>query len=164
MYTRADIQEPKAVATWAQEKVNQLQKRLEQFPKVEMPLRHLFTPGMYVREITMPAGTAVVSHVHKTEHPFVISKGSVTVWTERYGVMMPSNLSAPYTGITTPGTRRVLYVHEETIWTTFHAGPWSADMPMEQLESCLVDKVDLSHLEKFSADLVGSGKVGEVSL
>ena len=27
---------------------------------------------------------------------------------------------APFTGITHPGTRRLLFNHEDTIWTTFH--------------------------------------------
>ena len=29
-------------------------------------------------------------------------------------------IEAPYTGITKPGTRRVLQIIESTIWTTFH--------------------------------------------
>jgi hypothetical protein len=29
-------------------------------------------------------------------------------------------LSAPYTGITLAGTRRVLYIVEDCIWTTYH--------------------------------------------
>jgi CDP-diglyceride synthetase len=29
-------------------------------------------------------------------------------------------ITAPYTGITVPGTRRVLYIIEDCIWTTFH--------------------------------------------
>ncbi len=27
---------------------------------------------------------------------------------------------APHTGITMPGTRRLLVMHEDTVWTTFH--------------------------------------------
>jgi hypothetical protein len=39
------------------------------------------------------------------------------VWTAEAGVV---RLRAPYTGITTPGTQRIIYIHEDTIWTTFH--------------------------------------------
>ena len=65
----------------------------------------------------MPAGSLITSKVHKTEHPYIVSYGKVAVsidgddWNE---------ITAPYTGITKPGTRRVLYILEDCIWTTFH--------------------------------------------
>lgn len=86
-------------------------------PQVKAPLTHRFTNGMYIREILMPANTIVMSRVHKTQHPFVISKGDVSVFTPGAGCV---RLKAPHTGITEPGTRRVLLTHEDTIWTTFH--------------------------------------------
>ncbi len=82
-----------------------------------LPVKHRFTPGMYIREIFIPAGTLLTSRVHQTEHPFSISLGDVSVFTLGGAV---SRLKAPYTGITKPGTRRMLYAHENTIWTTFH--------------------------------------------
>jgi hypothetical protein len=90
-------------------------------PTMEQPpVIHRFTNGMYIREIHMPGGTEHVSKIHKTQHPFVVSKGIVSVsadgetWT---------HLSAPHTGITEPGTQRFLVVHEDTVWTTFHLNP-----------------------------------------
>ena len=88
-------------------------------PLAQFPVVHRFTPGLYIREIFMPAGSVLTSKIHKTEHPFVISKGVVSVWTAEEGAI---TLNAPYTGITKPGTRRVLFIHEDTIWTTFHVG------------------------------------------
>src|SRR5271166_3441358 len=85
--------------------------------ELEMPLVHTFTPGLYSRQITMPAGAGVISEVHKTEHQFVISKGVVTVYIEGKGM---ETLRAPHSGVTLPGTQRLLLVHEETVWTTFH--------------------------------------------
>lgn len=88
--------------------------------QVPPPVVHRFTPGMYIREIYMPKDTVAISRIHKTTHPFVISKGSVSVsedgenWT---------HYQAPYTGITVPGTQRILVMHEDTIWTTFHVNP-----------------------------------------
>lgn len=81
------------------------------------PVVHRFTPGLYIREIFMPAGSVLTSKIHKTEHPFVISKGSVSVYSDNDGAQ---HITAPYTGITKPGTRRFLVIHEDTIWTTFH--------------------------------------------
>ena len=83
-------------------------------------LTHRFTPGLYIREIYMPAGSVLSTKIHKTEHPFVISAGKVSVYSGNDG---PQYIEAPYTGITKPGTRRFLVVHEDTIWTTFHPNP-----------------------------------------
>lgn len=86
---------------------------------VDCPLVHRFTPGLYVREIFMPAGTFLTSKIHKTEHPFIVSKGKVSVWID--GEVQIIN--APYCGVTEPGTRRVLFIHEDCVWTTIHTNP-----------------------------------------
>jgi len=86
-------------------------------PRVHLEVTHRFTPGLYIREILIPAGTLLTSMEHLTEHPFVISKGVIEV-TDSHGTSV--TLSAPHTGITQPGTRRALHALEDTIWTTFH--------------------------------------------
>lgn len=99
--------------------IDELEASIMQSPEnlVEGPLVHRFTDGMYIREIFMPAGSMWTSKIHKTEHPYVVSYGKAAVsingeeWYE---------ITAPYTGITQPGTRRVLYIIEDCIWTTFH--------------------------------------------
>lgn len=121
-------------------RADKLQAAIEQMPQCELPLVHRFTPGMYIREIHMPKGALVVSKVHKTKHPFVILKGKVSVWSEENGVV---NLEAPYTGITRPGTRRILYIHEDCIWTTFHA---TNETDLEKLEREIVDVREVSQL------------------
>lgn len=86
-------------------------------PLVDCPLLHRFTDKMYIREIFMPADTLVTSKIHKTNHPFVVSMGSVSVKIDDGEWEL---IEAPYSGTTLPGTRRVLYIHSDTIWTTFH--------------------------------------------
>lgn len=111
---------------------------LANFPVVDCPLTHIFTDGMYVREIFMPAGSLVTSKIHKTEHPFVLSKGVLLVsidkgeWVE---------MSAPFTGITKPGTRRVAYILEDVIWTTFHTNPDDL-RDLEEIEDMVIEKYD----------------------
>lgn len=98
--------------------VNALEaEMLEQLPVVDCPLTHRFCDGLYIREIFMPAGSLVTSKIHKTEHPFIISKGIVSVSIDGGEWQM---YEAPYTGITKPGTRRVLFIHEDCVWTTIH--------------------------------------------
>jgi hypothetical protein len=80
------------------------------------PLKHTFVDGAYVREITMPKGVLLTSKIHKVCHPYFILKGDVSVLTEK-GIV---RIKAPFSGVTPAGTKRILYVHEETIWTTVH--------------------------------------------
>jgi hypothetical protein len=94
-----------------------LEKEMFRYPQVDCPLVHRFTDGMYIREIFMPAGTLVTTLVHKTNHPFVLTKGKLSVWNN--GEV--EHLEAPYVGITQPGTRRLIVIHEDATWITFHA-------------------------------------------
>lgn len=117
---------------------------VEGLPKVDCKVEHRFTPGLYIREITMPQGSLITSKIHRTEHPFVISKGRVAVWTEESGVQ---HLEAPYTGITNPGTRRLLFVWEDTVWTTFH--------PTKQREvSAVEDEIIEKHINPYLGEEV----------
>lgn len=111
-------------------------------PQIECPLVHRFTPHLYTREIHMPAGCIVSSLLHLTTHPFFIMKGDVSVW---YHDMPVQRYKAPYTGITQAGTRRLLFTHEDTIWSTCHVtDKTDPDEIMEEITSNdfnpLVDK------------------------
>lgn len=79
-------------------------------------LEEALTPGIYTRELTMPKGSLVFSRIHMETHPFMIVKGLVSV----YDGSSVQSLEAPYKGVTKAGTKRVLYVHEDTTWITFH--------------------------------------------
>lgn len=100
-------------------------------PQVDCHTIHRFAGGVYIRETSAPAGTLVTTKIHLTEHPFMILKGDVTVWTEDGGAI---RLKAPFCGVTQPGTRRVAYVHEDTVWVTFHA---TEDTDVERIERTL---------------------------
>ena len=93
------------------------------------PVKHHFAPGSYGREMTLPAGLVVVGKIHKHAHINVISKGRVLVFTEQEGVL---ELAAPCTFVSSPGTKRVVHVLEETVWTTVH----------------VTDKTDLAEIER----------------
>ncbi len=93
------------------------------------PVKHHFAPGSYGREMALPAGLVVVGKIHKHAHINVISKGRVQVFTEQEGVL---ELAAPCTFVSSPGTKRVVHVLEETVWTTVH----------------VTDKTDLAEIER----------------
>ncbi|MGL4592756.1 MAG: hypothetical protein ACRCVZ_13010 [Aestuariivirga sp.] len=101
---------------------------------VEMPVNHLRTPGLYVRTISMPAGTVLTSKIHKTEHPYIVHAGVAEVFVEGVG---PQLIQAPYMGVTKPGTRRVLRIVEDCVWSTFH--PCGDDESLEDIEARIIE-------------------------
>ena len=102
------------------ERIDQLELMICAHPGViELPVEHKFTPGMYVRTLTAPAGTIATTYIHKQEHQFVLVKGIVSVFADVEETKVV-RLEAPYHGITKAGTRRVIFVHEDCIWMTFH--------------------------------------------
>lgn len=107
----------------AWKRIDQFESEIEKLPQEAYPLHHIFTHGpdgkvnLYTREIWMPKGSLLTTRIHLSEHPFVISSGVVAVWDDIDGWIV---LRAPHTGVTKPGTRRILYVLEDTLWSTFH--------------------------------------------
>ena len=83
------------------------------------PLKHWLAPGIYAREIHLPAGTVVVGRIHRHRHFNIISKGSITCYTE-FGL---ETWTAPASFISDAGTKRVVVTHEDAIWTTIHPNP-----------------------------------------
>jgi hypothetical protein len=115
-------------------KLDRAEAIMDQFPRVEMPLVHRFVPGMYIRERHLPGGSLITSKVHKTEHPFTISEGACSVYEGREGIV---HICAPFTGITKPFTRRLIYTYSDVVWTTYHLNPDEIRDP-DELEAMLV--------------------------
>ena len=138
--------------------VDNLEAVMMQFPEelIDGPLVHKFTDGMYIREIFMPAGSLWTSKIHKTEHPYVVSYGKAAVSIDAQELY---EITAPYTGITKPGTRRVLYILEDCIWTTFHRidGMKSEynDLSSEEIDK-IVEEIEGKILEPHINQITGS--------
>jgi hypothetical protein len=99
------------------EKMDIFEAALASLPQTQIPVTHRFTKGLYIREVTVPAGTLFTSRTHKTQHPFVVSKGVADIINEKGEIF---RVSAPYTGITEPGTRRIFAVLDDMVLTCFH--------------------------------------------
>lgn len=93
-------------------------------PKSYKP-KHFFLPGMYIRTVLMEQFQWVTSMTHNTVHPFFIRRGKVSVYSENAGEEL---LETGHMGITTPGTRRILFMHDETEWATIHPLPFITGM------------------------------------
>jgi quercetin dioxygenase-like cupin family protein len=98
------------------EQICKLEDEIAKRPQVNCPVRNIFADGIYAREMTIPQGVVATGAVHKKEHVSMLVRGRVTVWTERGMV----ELTAPYTFVSQPGTKRAVYAHEESVWMTIH--------------------------------------------
>jgi hypothetical protein len=102
--------------------ISELENKLKDQPQIDIPVEHYFanpdTPkGIYAREIKMDSGSLIVGKIHKLATINVISSGEVSVLSQD-GVI---RVKAPYTFVSTPGAKRVIYAHEPSTWTCFHA-------------------------------------------
>lgn len=105
-------------------------------PRRDAPVENRFTDypeeglKLLTRTMRIPAGSWAVSHEHRTEHPFILEQGRLTVWTAKDGVV---EMVAPFKGMTLPGTQRVVYAHEDSVISTYHATP-TTDMAVIEMQ------------------------------
>jgi hypothetical protein len=83
------------------------------------PLKHWLAPGIYCREIHLPADSLVVGRIHRHRHMNIITQGRVTVFTE-FGL---EEITAPAMFISDAGTKRVVHTIEDAVWVTIHPNP-----------------------------------------
>lgn len=114
-----------------------------EMPQVELPVRHIFSPGVYARELSIPAGVVLTGAVHKYEQLNILSKGSMRVLTED-GFR---DVSAPFTVVSPAGTKRIALALTDCVWTTILA---TADTNVEQIEKDFVCKTEEEYLEWLS--------------
>lgn len=113
-------------------KIERLEGAMLALPQVECPVDHFFASGVYVRQMTAPAGTLIVGHEHKTEHVCILLKGSMTIATPE-GVR---TVSAPLTFIAPPG-RKVAVVLEDIVFQNIHA---TEERDLDKIEAQIITK------------------------
>ena len=138
------------VNTEVREKIQTLEDAIKTHPEGLIgdcfPLEHFFAKGLYVRKLTVPAGTLTVTKIHKHSHATFLLKGEITVIEEsgkRY-------VEAPAMFITSAWTKRAIFHHTEVIIVTVHA-----------TEETDVDKIEEEIIAKNFSEL--EGKELEVS-
>lgn len=131
---------------------DELEALMLAYPKVECPLDHVFTDGLYSRTILMPAGTMVSSRIHKTQHQFVVSKGCALV---RVNDEEWQKIEAPFLGITEAGTRRILLIISDCVWSTFHPVDIKPEDESEESVQLTVNQIDQLILEQHINEVLG---------
>lgn len=98
---------------------SQLQARDDCLCLEDMEYKHWFAPGLYGRQITMPANLALTTMIHASENIAILAKGKMTIFSEN-GTDV---IEAPHVMITKIGTKRAIYCHNEVVFITVHHNP-----------------------------------------
>ena len=146
---------PRASAASRREQYHLDTDQLERFmlaggvPLVDQPLVHRWTPGLYIRQITIPAGNLQTTRTHASRHPYFVVSGRALI----RGPEGVSEVVAPHFGITEPGTRRTIFAgwidgetgepraEEDVVWFTVHAiTPEEEAEPDEQRRIDMIER------------------------
>lgn len=104
---------------------------------VDQPLEHTFAGDLYIRAVVNPVDSLVITKVHKTAHPFFVLRGMALVSTDDGP---PIEITAPYFGVTQPGTRRAILAIKEVTWMTVHAmTPAERDEPDQAIRLQMIE-------------------------
>lgn len=115
------------------EAIERLEGAMLQLPQAECPVVHHFGPGIYIREVTMPADIFAIGHEQRFEHLNIMLKGAVAVVTDTGELKV---LRAPLIYVGQPG-RKVGFVLEEVVWQNVYA---TEERDIEKLEAMFLRK------------------------
>tara|TARA_R110002012_G_scaffold321792_1_gene551440 strand:- start:11355 stop:11855 length:501 start_codon:yes stop_codon:yes gene_type:complete len=82
----------------------------------KVPIKHFFMESVYIREMKMYMGTAVIGAIHKHKHMCFLLSGHLIVADENG----TKDYKAPCYIISNPGVKRVLYACEDSVWYNIH--------------------------------------------
>lgn len=124
------------------EQLAKLARVLAAAPQIDVPVEHLFAPGMYVRKCTIQADAYVIGKKHRHQHPTMLTKGEATINTDAGMV----RITAPHIWISQAGAQRALYTHTECEFVTVHLNP-DDTRDLEAIEADVIVPQTLAELK-----------------
>ena len=99
------------------------------------PLKHTFTDGIYIRQMSMKKDSAVIGKIHKNAHIWFLLVGHLSVASETSSedYKAPCYVEAP------AGSKRVIYAHEDSIWVNIYPNPTNT-RDLQELEKTIIVK------------------------
>lgn len=125
-------------------KISALQEAVLKEPQIEVDPTHRFSKDVYAREIVIPKGSLIIGKIHKHQNLNIISKGDVSFFSTDGAF----RAQAPYTFVASPGVKRVIYAHEDTVWTTVHG---TGETDLDKIESIFIAK-EYAEIEGISEE------------
>ncbi len=98
-----------------------------------VPLKHSFADQLYIRQMEMKKGTMVIGAIHNHKHVWFLLTGKLSI----YSNDKLEDYVAPCYVISEPGTKRLIYAHEQSIFVNVHKNPSNTEN-IEELEKEIV--------------------------
>lgn len=113
--------------------IQALETTLCGMPQADCPVTHHFGPGVYIREVRLPAGACVIGHSHRHAHLNIMLAGRLTM-IGLDGSRREVSAPATFTG---KAGRKIAVIHEDVIFQNVYA---TDETDVEKLEEQLFDK------------------------
>jgi hypothetical protein len=114
----------------------------ESIPDIpEIPLKHSFADQLYIRQMNLSKGDAVIGAIHNHKHVWFLLIGKVSI--NNNGEIVDH--IAPCYVISEAGSKRVIYAHEDSIFVNVHKNPSNSEN-IKELEKELVSM----NMEEFN--------------
>ena len=112
-------------------------------PQVECPVEHEFADGVCSRKMNVPANTLVVGKMHRFSTYNILLKGSCSIYA---GENLPvKKIAAPFTFTSDPGTKKIAYFHEDSIWINV--------LPTKETDIEKIEEIFIIPEEEFFLDI-----------
>ncbi len=135
------------------EKVTLFENEMKKEKQIDLKVNHHFSKDVYARELFIPKGVILTGHIHKYENLNIMTKGDMSVLVGEE----VKRIKAPFIVVSPPGTKRIAYAHEDTIWITIHG---TDEKDLDKIENKFIAKTDKEWLQherilQLTADLNG---------
>jgi len=123
------------------ERVHSFESLMKEMPQLKLAVFHHFSPGIYCRELHIPAGVITTGKIHKHSCLNIMSKGARSTLVGDQVI----RVEAPFIHVSAAGTKRISLTHEDSIWITVHPNP-TQERDIDKLESMLVAETEDEYL------------------
>ena len=98
-----------------------------------VPLKHFFADGIYVRQMSINKGVAVIGAIHNHQHVWFLLTGHLTISCNNE----VQDYEAPCYVVSEPGSQRIIYANEDSIFVNIHKNPTNTQ-DLKELEKDIV--------------------------
>lgn len=115
------------------QRINEVTEKMLAMPQAEASVIHRFSPGLYIREVSLKAGSFIIGYIHKHDHFNIMLKGHLIMINEDGSI---TDFIAPQSYTAKPG-RKVVYIVEDTVWQNIYP---TDETDIDKIEEMFLDK------------------------
>ena len=119
-------------------------------PQLDVPTIHHFGPGIYIREITMPAGSLVIGREHRGEGMNMVLKGRL-IMVDGSGSGTFRDLTGPALFNSPPGRKAMFCIEETTLQNIWPNPDGETDTDVLEARFSIKSEAWLAHHAKKEA-------------